>query len=337
MRITNYTYSYYKSLLRALTLYKVWNFFLLKLSFYLSRIFRRAIHWGRPAFLSAEPTTVCNLGCPECPSGLKAFSRPTGSMDLDMFDKLISQTKDHLIYLILYFQGEPYLNPFFGEMVKRARANKIVTATSTNGHYLTERYAKVTVESGLDELIISLDGLDQETYSRYRRGGDLNKVLQGIKTLVKVRKEMNASHPLIHLQFIVMKHNEHQIQDFLRLAKDLGVDLPVLKSAQIYSENDQNSILPESNKKKRYYKDDNGMLHHITPLRKRCWRMWHGAVITWDGRMVPCCYDKDASHQMGSLDSQSLEEIWRNERYHSFRNTILKERESIEICRNCGE
>lgn len=337
MRISIYTISYYRSLFRALTLNKVWNFILLKVSFYLSRLLRRSIHWGRPAFLSAEPTTVCNLGCPECPSGLKAFSRPTGSMDLEMFGRLMSQTKEHLIYLILYFQGEPYLNPLFGEMVKRAKAKNIVTATSTNGHYLTERYARITVESGLDELIISLDGIDQQTYSYYRRGGDLERVLEGIKTLIRVRKEMKATHPFIHLQFIVMKQNEHQIPGFLKLSRELGVDRAVLKSAQIYSEEDQNSILPENSSRKRYHKDSQGVLHQITPLRKRCWRMWHGAVVTWDGRMVPCCYDKDAHYQMGTLDSQSLDEIWRSERYRSFRNRILKDRDSIDICRNCGE
>lgn len=323
--------------LRVVTLYKLWNYLLLRIGFYWSRLVGRPVQLGLPAFLSAEPTTVCNLKCPECPSGLRAFTRPTGTMDMPMFENLIGQTHRHLFYLILYFQGEPYLNPNFSRMVTLARRKKVFTATSTNGHYLTERYARLTVESGLDELIISLDGTDQATYSHYRRGGDLNKVLNGIRTLVRVRNEMGVCHPFINLQFIVMRQNEHQVGAFRKLARDLGVDRAVLKSAQIYSETDQNQLLPSDSTHARYEQHDDGSLSRLKPLRNRCWRMWNGAVVTWDGRMVPCCYDKDADHQMGRIDQAPLKTIWQGDAYSKFRQQILTDRSQIEICRNCGE
>lgn len=323
--------------LRVITPYKLWNYVLLRTGFYWSRLIRRPVQVGLPAFLSAEPTTVCNLRCPECPSGLRAFSRPTGTMDMPMFEKLLDQSHRHLFYLLIYFQGEPYLNPNFSRMVAYARKKRVFTATSTNGHYLTERYARLTVESGLDELIISLDGTDQATYSHYRRGGDLQKVLDGIRTLVRVRREMGVHHPRINLQFIVMKQNEHQAGEFRRLARELGVDRAVLKSAQIYSETDQNQLLPESERHARYHRNDDGSLSRIKPLRNRCWRMWNGAVVTWDGRMVPCCYDKDATYQMGKLDEVPLKTIWQGEAYQKFRAQILTNRSAYDICTNCGE
>ena len=84
------------------------------------------------------------------------------------------------MYLIFYFQGEPYLNPDFLDMVKYASGKKIYTATSTNAHYLNDANARRTIESGLDRLIISIDGTTQETYQQYRVGGHLNKVLEGL-------------------------------------------------------------------------------------------------------------------------------------------------------------
>lgn len=336
MKIASYR-RYVFSFLRVTTFYKLWNYLLLRLSFYLSRVIKKPLQAGLPAFLSAEPTTVCNLKCPECPSGLRAFSRPTGTMDMPMFQHLLDESHHHLFYLLIYFQGEPYLNPNFSQMVAYAREKRVFTATSTNGHYLTERYARLTVESGLDELIISLDGTDQATYSHYRRGGKLEKVLEGIRTLVRIKKELGVHHPFINLQFIVMKQNEHQIPEFMKLAKELGVDRPVLKTAQIYSESDHNNILPENNQYARYARKVDGSISRTKPVKNRCWRMWNGAVVTWDGRMVPCCYDKDASYQMGRIGETSLKTIWYGKAYRSFRHQILKNRSVYDICKNCGE
>ena len=78
---------------------------------------------------------------------------------------------EQLFYLTFYFQGEPYINPKFLEMVSYASKKKIFTSTSTNAHYLDSETARKTVESGLDKLIISIDGTSQDTYEAYRIGG----------------------------------------------------------------------------------------------------------------------------------------------------------------------
>src|SRR5688572_9528532 len=148
-------------------------------SYHASRITKKPSIKGLPISISIEPTTSCNLRCPECPSGLRSFTRPTGMLQQQLFEKTIDQLKDTLTYLTFYFQGEPYLNPQFLEMVKYASANGIYTATSTNAHYLKDDVAKQTVESGLDRLIISIDGTSQDTYESYRVGGDLSKVIEG--------------------------------------------------------------------------------------------------------------------------------------------------------------
>ena len=72
-------------------------------------------------------------------------------------------------------------------------------------------------------------------------------------------------------------------------------------------------------------------------MLNQCWRLWSGAVITWDGSVVPCCFDKDAQHNLGSMDTKGFKAVWRNASYTNFRNALLKSRSEIEICKNCSE
>lgn len=176
------------NILSTLSVRRLWNAFLLLLGYYLSKWFKKAIQLGFPSSISFEPTTSCNLRCPECPSGLRAFTRPTGMLENKLFEKAIEEMSAHLYYLIFYFQGEPYLNPNFLEMVSFAKKHNIYTATSTNAHYLKDDVAKRTIESGLDRLIISIDGTTQETYSSYRIGGKLEKVIEGAKKHCEMEK-----------------------------------------------------------------------------------------------------------------------------------------------------
>ena len=185
--------------LKKLTLRRAWNGLKVFSSYQLSKWTGRSIQWGFPISISFEPTTSCNLRCPECPSGLRAFTRPTGMLKKDFFSETIDQLSRELMYLVFYFQGEPYLNPDFLDMVKYATSRKIYTATSTNGHYLTEENARRTVESGLDRLIISLDGTTQETYQQYRVGGRIDKVLEGAARVVAWKKKAGQQNTFYHL------------------------------------------------------------------------------------------------------------------------------------------
>ena len=222
------------NLLSKLSLHKLWNGTKVLSSFYVSRLLNKPVQWGYPVSISFEPTTSCNLRCPECPSGLRAFTRPTGMLENSFFQKTIDEIHKELLYLIFYFQGEPYLNPDFLKMVKYAVDKKIYTATSTNAHYLSDDMAKKTVESGLDRLIISIDGTTQEVYRQYRIGGNIDKVLEGAANIMKWKKELKSKTPFVFFQFLVVKPNEHQVEDIKRLAKAAGVDEVRFKTAQVY-------------------------------------------------------------------------------------------------------
>ena len=144
------------NLISKLTFRRAFNAAKVVTSYQLSKLFKRPLQWGYPISISFEPTTSCNLRCPECPSGMRAFTRPTGMLKKDFFRQTIDDIHKELLYLIFYFQGEPYLNPDFLEMLIYAHDKGIYTATSTNAHYLDEENARKTVESGLDGLSFPL-------------------------------------------------------------------------------------------------------------------------------------------------------------------------------------
>lgn len=292
---------------------------------------------GLPISISIEPTTSCNLRCPECPSGLRSFTRPTGMLDESLFRKVIDELSPTLTYLTFYFQGEPYLNPSFLDMVKYASSKHIYTATSTNAHFLTEEVAMRTVTSSLDRLIISIDGTTQDAYQSYRIGGSLSKVVEGTRNIVAMKKKLRSRTPHLVFQFLVVGPNEHQIPEVYQLARDLGVDQVVLKTAQIYDHKNGSPLIPSAERYSRYRKNLDGSWSIKNRFDDHCWKMWHSSVITWDGKVVPCCFDKDAHFVLGDLKSMSFSEIWSGEKYHAFRRSLLNGRSEIEICRNCTE
>jgi radical SAM protein with 4Fe4S-binding SPASM domain len=326
------------NLLSKLTLRRLWNGIKVYSSFQLTRLTGKPLQWGMPISISFEPTTSCNLRCPECPSGLRAFTRPTGMLQSDFFRRTIDDIHRELLYLVFYFQGEPFLNPSFLEMVRYAASKKIYTATSTNAHYLNDDNAKATIESGLDRLIISIDGTTQEVYEQYRVGGRLDKVLEGARNVVKWKRELKSRTPFIVFQFLVVKPNEHQVEDVKRLAKDVGVDDVWFKTAQVYDyENDPNGLIPVQDKFSRYRKGPDGRYQPKNKLLNHCWKLWHANVITWDGLVVPCCFDKDALHKLGDLKQLPFREIWKSGAYKEFRASLTKSRKNIDICSNCSE
>ncbi len=328
---------YYINILKKLSPAKAVNFIKLYVGFHYSRFRNEPKQFGLPVFVSIEPTTSCNLRCPQCPSGLREFSRPTGMLQQQLFQTIIGQLKSHLHSLTFYFQGEPYLNPDFLNMVSFAHANKIFTITSTNAHYLTEENARQTVLSKLDKLIISVDGITQGVYEQYRIGGKLDKVLEGTKEILKQKKRLKSKTPHVVWQFVVFKPNQTQIEAVKKLGKELGVDEVKIKTAQIYDFENGHTLIPDLENYSRYKKDASGNYHIKNKLLNQCWRMWQGCVITWDGKIVPCCFDKDAKYKLGNLESESFKNIWFSPAYDQFRRSVLKSRNQIDICTNCTE
>ena len=298
--------------------------------------------WGRPFMMMVEPTNFCNLKCPLCPSGNGEMTRARGNMDLDDYKHLIDEVGDHLVLLMLWNQGEPFINKCFVDMVRYAHERRIPTMTSTNGHYIRSiEQARAIVESGLDEIIVSLDGVNQETYERYRVGGNFDHVIRGAKFLTQAKHELDSKTPFVNLQFIVFRHNESDIEEAERIAKDLGADKFLVKTAQVYSSDEIDTFLPENEQYRRYSESSNtsdALVVKGQPKRG-CKVLWYSSMVNWNGAVAPCCFDKDVEFGMGEIfdPSQNFGTIWKGQAFMDFRARILSDRRSVDMCRNCSE
>ena len=299
-------------------------------SFLISSLTGKPVISGMPATVSFELTNYCNLKCPECASGSGQMKRERGFMDIGLFEKVISELRTYLYNINLYFQGEPMMHPGF--FLFTGHSENIKMVVSTNGHFLTAENSEKLAMSGLSKLIVSLDGMDQVVYSEYRRNGNLGKVIEGIKNVAKARDRFNSAMKL-ELQFLVSRHNEHQIAEAERFAKEVRASLK-LKSMQVINSQDAGKWMPSGEKYARY-KNMDGKYFIKNSLPARCLRLWLNPVITWDGKVIPCCFDKDTEFVMGDLKNESFRSIWNGKQYNEFRKKILTGRNKIDICRNC--
>lgn len=313
---------------------KFFNFLLAEFSFRVhSTMFDR---FRRPLFISVEPADFCQLRCPQCPVGMAARNKGTCIDEKFVFDTIAALRKS-LLHVIFYFQGEPLLNPHLAEYVRFAHEAGIYTSTSTNAMLLNSENARKLVESGLDKLIVSVDGATQEVYEQYRKGGKLERALEGIRFVQKWKQKLGSRTPFVEMQFIVFGTNEHQIPEVKMLAKSLGADSLTLKTAQIYDFETPNPLHTTLSRYSRYRKQSDGSYVLKNPLKNRCRRVISGAVLNVKGEVLPCCFDKGSEFSYGSVTDADFMTLWQNKKATDFRKAVYTNRKQFEMCRNCTE
>ena len=323
-------------LARALTLPRVVNAAGAVGGFLASAITKKNFVWGMPPVLTVEPTNICNLRCPLCVTGNGSMARPKGRMDFPTFQRLIDELGNKIIYVILFQQGEPYINHHFLDFVAYAKARRLYVTTSTNAHYFDLETCRRTVESGIDTMIVSVDGATQESYAKYRVGGNLEKVLDGIRHLVAAKKTARRKTPYIYLQFLIFRHNEHEIPVMEKLARSLGVDRFLKKNVQVETLAEAREWLPREERYRRYQLNEDNFV--VKSGQGVCPRPWLSTMVNWDGTVVPCCFDKNGKHTTGDMQqSESFVKIWNALEYHNFRQEMLSRRDGIDICKNCNQ
>jgi len=297
-----------------------------------------------PLFVSIEPAAVCQLRCPACPVGLRdnviSKSRDLDKyMPLDLWHRVLSEIRDTALLIQFYFQGEPLLNKDLPLMIREAHEAGLYTIVSTNAQALTPEMAQALVGSGLDRIIISMDGLTQASYGAYRIGGDLEKTKAALKWLREAKNNLSSSRhhvmtssPIIELQCLRLRSNEHEWSDFKRLYKSLGADRLTFKTAQLYDYANGHPLMPSNPRYSRYVQGPDG-IYHRRPLRKGCFRVWSGAVITTTGDVLPCCYDKTHAYAYGNIMNAHISELFNNDKATAFRR--LAHRQTPEICKEC--
>lgn len=323
------------ALWKAATPRKALNYFVCNLSYLFSRITHRAVLAGSPSFVHIEPTNRCNLQCPECPTGKGFITRPRGDISMDNYSGILNSLSKSAFYFNLYFQGEPYLHQQLPEMIRLAKEKNLYVVTSTNAQKLDVSAARQTITSGLNRIIISFDGPDAEAYESYRKGGDWKKVILAVQHLTNEKAVQHSSKPLVILQCLLLKANENKKGEVIKLAHSLGADALEFKTLQLLDCTKASEILPTKESDTRYFQHSSPHYIPRKPRKHVCSHLFNSCVITWDGNVVPCCYDKNAEHSFGNLNNSTFQEIWKGSARRAFINKVIRNKPSIDICANC--
>ena len=309
-----------------------------------------------PTFVSVEPANICQLRCPECPVGMwnnesrirSQEQRHISSSDLDrlismeIFDRVLEQVQTTAHTMQFYFQGEPLLNKQVPEMIARAHHAGLYTIVSTNAQALDKKMADALVKSGLSQIIVSIDGFSEESYTAYRVGGSLHKALEGLLFLRQAKDNWHS--PIrIELQVLRLRSNEHEWHWIQHNYKQLGATQLVFKTAQLYNYEHGHSLMPHDERYSRYKKGADGTYRlHRSWLRKKwqanpCFRLWSGCVISTTGEVLPCCYDKEHQYPLGNVMNQSIANIFQSEKANMLRNKVLTDKNHLpKMCKNCN-
>ena len=294
---------------------------------------------SKPYRIIVDPTNACNLGCPLCPTGLGSSERKKGILKLQEFKEIVDQVKDYCIEIHLYNWGEPTLNKHLIEMLNYAKSKNIWSRISSNlSINYKEEYLEDLVKSGLSLLHVDIDGLDQEVYSKYRKKGDLNIVINNLKKIKELKEKFSLLEPKLELAMLAMKQNEHQHKDFFKFAQKFNADEIKIDKIQ-HNPNMDEKWLP-TNKDLIYKTYEGGSAKSNSAKEnesKQCHWPWSGMVINWDGGINPCCIIDDPKSDFGNIKKNSIEKIWNSEEYISSRSEFGDQKEITKknICNVC--
>jgi MoaA/NifB/PqqE/SkfB family radical SAM enzyme len=296
----------------------------------------------RPYYYIIDACNVCNLRCPLCPTGNTTIARKQAMLSIEQYKELFDKIKEYALVVSLYNHGEPLLNPDVFSIIEHTHRNRVGTNISSNFNWPQPVEINDFIHSGLDYVTVSLDGVTQGSYQQYRVRGDVREVFDNLKRLLSAKKTLRSKTPFVEWQFIVFKHNEHEVEEARKLASELGVDLLRFISPGVPPEDMHNLELQEKwmPRNPLYWErnpklvEDRGYV-----FDQPCFYLYRSMFIYPGGGVTPCCFAHDERQDFGNLYNNSVIEIWNNNAYRSARmlfSRSLPTEERIEtICDKC--
>jgi radical SAM protein with 4Fe4S-binding SPASM domain len=293
--------------------------------------------WGYPIFLQIEPSSNCNLKCPMCPV-TDGINRSSGNLNFSILKKIIDQIGEYIFVAILWDWGEPFLNPDLFKMINYARLKGIKLVCSTNGQLIRNvEHAEKIVDSGLDSLIFAIDGITQQTYQQFRKGGKLNILLQGIEYLIQAKERLNSKTPIINLRTVVTRNNEDELPSMVEWAKSLGVDIFSVKTFDYFYEKNSNErvseFIPQNKKYQRFIIDSSG--NRVQRINTPCKALWIMPDLHSNGHISMCWRDYNEKYFLGDLNKSDFKDMWFGNNYNALRDRFKINWKDMEYCKDC--
>lgn len=301
-------------------------------------IHRRLTPWSMPLHMQFELTNFCNLKCPVCPTGLRAVSRKKLAMSVSHFKQILDEVGPYLLTASLWGWGESLLHPDLGAMLAETKKHPFVSFLSTNGQNLDdERVIQAIIDHPPTYLIVALDGLTDETNSKFRVGARLAPALEGVRRISEWKKKSGSVLPILHMRFIAMKHNEHEVPELVRFADDHHFDFLTVRTLSMIHTDASNdtyqSFIPETTRLSAYQYNEG---RRISKQDFYCLEPFWLPTLFADGTLVNCIHDYNAELSLGKLSvSNSFRELWFGERSRTHRRKIRDHSMDLYFCRMC--
>jgi len=302
-----------------------WNTFLSKL--------KRTGPLLPPIHVTIEPANLCNIKCPVCETGKGEMTRTAGMMDTTAYRRFVDENWKSLNTMFFYFMGEPFLHKDAYEMIRYARNKGINVETCTNGDYMDPQGV---IYSDINVVNVQIGGMDNETHAIYRVGSSLDKVKKNLELLLEERRRYPESNVKIIVGFIVMKHNEHQVEAFKRWGGG-GADVAQVISPCVRTVEEGQKFLPE-NRDYWIYNEAEFNAGRLKPLLSpggKCPWIWNSIVINWNGDAVACCRDPLGTNVLGNVFEEGLARVFNGEKAKAFRKAVMEHQELLPLCRLC--
>jgi len=299
-------------------------------------VHRRLHPWSWPINMAIELTNYCNLKCKVCPTGTGTLKRQPAAMDAALFERLMDEVGPYMLTASLWGWGEPLLHPQLADILRLAQNRGVTTFLSTNGQNLDdEKVLKALVSYPPTFLIVALDGITDEANSLFRVGAKLTPALSGVRRLAQMKAQAGSELPILHLRFIAMKHNEHELSQLPKFATENQFDTLTIRTLAIIDAPDDThlDLIPSDESYQAYSYENNKRISRTDFI---CEKAFTFPAVFADGTVVACDQDYNAQQPYGSLAGDaSFADIWRSRQAAEIRRTIRDNPENFSFCRNC--
>jgi MoaA/NifB/PqqE/SkfB family radical SAM enzyme len=301
---------------------------------------------SRPYIIRLEPISTCNLHCPLCPTGTGEVDRERAAMSEETLDAILERVGRHALRAVLWIWGEPFLNKNLDKLVAVCRRHNVGSEVSSHLSLpLSQERIDRIITSGLDWLIVSNDGASAATYERYRVGGDFDQVVRNMKAIMERKRALGSLTPFVEWQFVPLRHNEHEMAEVVRMAREIGVDGVRFKPARLDKTRNLtfHGTVPVD-LTREWAPSDPALSRVITREKKsfhdfHCPFLWASVSVYADGAVAPCCETTTSRDDMGNLFAQDFMDLWNGPAYVKARRVALgavdEPQDTLLACHGC--
>ena len=286
-----------------------------------------------PIGLQLEPTVRCQLSCLLCPRMRIALSPGKEDMLWENYTRLMDEIGRYVLAIAFWQWGEPLLHPRISAMVARAHDHNILTLISTNGQVSPEEFdIGLLFDAGLDMLIISLDGIDQQSYDSFRKGGEASRTLRFAQAACRIKRKTGRTTPLINIRVVATAETESGIDNVREFARDIGADVFSVKAVSLYYDADtDNPVLPANRHYRSFQYQGKQEAEEYKKMLPFCNKPWSWPTLLHDGTLLICECDHQSGQPLGNVFSDGFLGVWSGSRSGRVREQFP----DLDFCRRC--